>query len=57
MYLEVALKQRDAGQYTEAEGSFAATVKAYEAAARIGQSDSEVHEGYRRGLGPAGRWP
>lgn len=45
VYLEVALKQRDAGQYTEAEGSFAATVKAYEAAARIGQSDSEVYEG------------
>lgn len=45
VHLEKAIRARDTGHYEDAETAFAESVRAYEAAASVGQSDSEVYEG------------
>lgn len=45
VHLERALQARDKGLYEQAEREFANSVKSYETASTIGQSDGEVYEG------------
>ena len=45
VHLERALQARDSGQYQRAELEFALSIKSYETAAAIGQSDAEPYAG------------